>query len=760
MTHWGAFDVEVQGDRVVGVNPIDGDPDPSPIGQSLAGTLTDPCRIAHPAVRASYLELGPGKAPKSRGREPFVQVSWDTAEALVQAELERVIEQHGNAAIYGGSYGWASAGRFHHAQSQVHRFLDCIGGYTRSVDTYSLAAGEVILPHVLGDAWSYLVGPTSWDVIVEHTQCFVAFGGLPLKNAQVSSGGLARHEQKGFMQRAQRAGVEFINVSPIQADTADFLDATWVAARPNTDVAVMLGIAHTLVDRGLHNTDFLDQYCVGGEAFLAYVTGAQDGQPKSAAWAAEIAGIDADLIVSLAQKMAQKRTMISVSWSLTRQDHGEQPYWMAVALAAMLGQIGLPGGGVGFGYAAENKVGVAQSPFKLGSFPKLPHACDSFIPVARIADMLLHPGQWFDYNGSQYRYPDTRLIYWAGGNPFHHHQDLNRLHRAWQIPDTIVSHEIWWNSTARHADIVLPVTSALERNDLGGASGGTTLQAMHKAVEPHGEARNDFDIFSNLARRMGVEKQFTEGRDEQAWLEEIYRQTKDKAAIANVQMPTFEAFWADGSYTFPDPTKGHVMLGKFRADPVVNPLATPSGRIELRSATIAGFGYANCPGHPAWLAPSEWLGAPTVSAHPLHLISNQPKTRLHSQLDNGGTSRASKIVEKEPITIHGDDAAERGVASGDVVIVSNDRGAFLAGAVVSNEIRRGVVQIATGAWWDPEHDDSPAPLCRHGNPNAVTQDKGTSSLAQGPSALSCLVSVKRWEGDIPATRVFTPPDFV
>lgn len=757
VTHWGTYDVNVLNDRVVGIAPIEEDPNPSPIGNGMVGTLDDRCRIRRPAIRKSYLELGPGNAPPTRGREPFVEVSWETAEAMVGAELERVIHEHGNASIYGGSYGWASAGRFHHAQSQIHRFLNCIGGYTRSLDTYSVAAGEVILPHVLGESWSYLVGPTSWEAIIAHTECFVAFGGIPLKNTQINAGGVARHEQKDYMVRAKDAGVEFINISPIASDSAEFLDAQWIDARPNTDVAIMLGIVHTLITRQLHDVAFLERYCIGADALMAYVLGTTDGQPKDVRWAGEIAGIDAQLIEDLAVRIARRRTMISVSWSLTRQDHGEQPYWMAVALAAFLGQMGLPGGGVGFGYGAENKIGISESRLKLGVFPGLHNACESFIPVARIADMLLHPGSDFDYNGQTYQYPDIKLVYWAGGNPFHHHQDLNRLHRAWQAPDTIVSHEIWWNSTARHADIVLPVTSPLERNDIGGASGGTTIQAMHKMVQPFAKARNDFEIFSNLARRMNVADVFTQGRSEQQWLTEIYRQTREEAAKLDVDLPGFDEFWSDGNYTFPRAEKEHVMLAEFRANPQANPLATPSGLIEIGSAVIKGFEYADCLGYPSWFEPAEWLGAAIAKAHPLHLITNQPKTRLHSQLDNGVVSQESKVCGKEPITLNDTDAATRGIEAGDIVIVSNTRGAFLAGAIVSDKIRQGVAQIATGAWWDPAFDDGEQFLCRHGNPNTVTLDKGTSSLAQGPSALSCLVEVRPFIGDIPEVKAFETP---
>ena len=190
----------------------------------------------------------------------------------------------------------------------------------------------------------------------------------------------------------------------------------------------------------------------------------------------------------------------------------------------------------------------------------------------------------------------------------------------------------------------------------------------------------------------------------------------------------------------------------------MNPLATPTGRIELFSEVIEGFGYEDCPGHPAWLEPAEWLGSPLAERFPLHLISNQPRTRLHGQYDNGGASRASKVATREPLTLHPEDAASRGICDGDVVRVFNDRGACLAGAVLSDGVRPGVVQLATGAWFDPVVAGETGSLERHGNPNVLTLDTGTSRLAQGPSAMTALVQVERArEQDVVPVEAFVPP---
>jgi len=430
---------------------------------------------------------------------------------------------------------------------------------------------------------------------------------------------------------------------------------------------------------------------------------------------------------------------------------------MALVLACMLGQIGLPGGGVGYGYASENGIGNAVFPFRFPALPQGENPVGEAIPVARIADALLTPGAEYDFNGARRRYPDLRLVYWAGGNPFHHHQDLGRLVRAFRRPETIVVNEIWWTALARHADIVLPATTALEREDISMTHWEPTIVAMRQAVEPVAEARSDFEIFAGIAERMGLGEAFTEGRDAEGWLRHLWDQARQRAGEAGFALPDLDTLRAEGTASLPEPDGPQVLFEQFRHDPEAHPLDTPSGRIELFSERIAAFGYADCPGHPAWLEPVEWLGAAGAARHPLHLVSNQPRTRLHGQLDPGGVSRAAKIAGREPMTMHPEDAAARGLREGDVARVFNDRGACLAGLRVSDEVRAGVVQLSTGAWYDPDVPGDPASLCKHGNPNVLTGDRGTSRLGQGPSAHSTLVEVEAYRGTPPPVTAHRPP---
>ncbi|MEK6710667.1 MAG: molybdopterin-dependent oxidoreductase, partial [Nitrospinota bacterium] len=752
-SHWGAFRARVENGKLVGVEPFEKDRNPSPLLRSIPDALYHKTRVPQPMVRAGWLERGP-ESRERRGEEPFVPVSWEVALDLVADELKRVKEKHGNASIFGGSYGWGSAGRFHQAKIQLHRFLNTIGGFTAQVHTYSIAAGYAILPYALGDH-AACTGPlTSWDSIARHGRLVVMFGGLPLKNVQVCHGGPVEHATLHWLRRARGAGVEFVNIGPLREDAPDFLGAEWIAPRPNTDTALMLGLAHTLQAEGLHDRAFLARYCAGYERFERYLLGKDGSQPKDAAWAARICDIEAEAIRRLARRMAARRTLISVTWSLQRADHGEQPFWAAVALAAMLGQIGLPGGGLGFGYGSMGGMGNPRLEVGGPSLDPGPNPSGSFIPVARIADMLLNPGGRYTFDCQERAYPGIQLVYWCGGNPFHHHQDLNRLVQAWKRPGTVVVHEPWWTPAARHADIVLPATTTLERNDIGACGNDRFLIAMHQAVEPVGGARNDFDIFTGLAGRLGTREAFTGGRGEMAWVRHLYEAARQRAAAKGVALPGFEAFWREGWAEVPEPAEPNILYGEFRQDPEAHPLKTPSGKIELYSEAIARANLADCPPHPAWLEPAEWLGGEAARRYPLHLISNQPATRLHSQMDGAGVSRGAKVRGREPAWMNPADADARGLKEGDLIRVFNGRGATLAGLRLSDGVRRGVLLLPTGAWYDPAEPGRPGALEKHGNPNVLTLDKGSSGLGQGPIPHTPLVEAERYAGVPPAVTAF------
>lgn len=751
LTNWGAYDVETDGHDITAVHPFAKDPNPSPIGQSLKAVRRS--RVERPSIRESWYRHGPGSNPERRGHEAFVEVEWPAAIEMLAAEIDRVRSEFGNEAIFGGSYGWASAGRFHHALSQIHRFLGSVGGYVSQVDDYSIATGHVMMPHILGLSFNDAnISQPSLAEVAEHSDLVVAFGGMPLKNSQVMYGGQGRHMLASRLETCRDRGVRFVNLSPLRDDMIDDVSAEWIPTMPSTDTAVMLGLAHSLLVAGDHDEDFLTSYCVGWDRLRPYLLGETDDTPKTAEWAGSISSVDPERIRSLAAEMANGRTLVTASWSIQRTDHGEQTYWMATVLAAMLGQIGLPGGGVGFGYGAVGYTGNGLRYHEMPRFDLGRNPVNEYIPVARIADMLLHGGEGYVYNGRELTYPDIHLVYWAGGNPFHHHQDLNRLAKAWQKPDTIVSHEPFWNSLAKHSDIVLPATTTLERNDIGGSAMDDFVFWMEQVIEPVGAARNDYDIFSDLAAALGAGDAFTEGRTSDEWISHIYSRFHGN----NPGYPDLDELKRSGFFHIPEEwlVPETPPLVSFRSDPDGAPLSTPSGKIELFSEAIAAMEYPDCQGHPMWIEPFDWT--PDAHRYPLSLVSNQPKTRLHSQWDHGETSIDGKIDGREQVGITSRDAADRGLGQGDLVRVFNDRGACLAAVSIRHDLMVGVVQLPTGAWWDPE---GPGGMCRSGNPNVLTHDRGTASMAQGPSTTS-RVEVKKYVGEPPVVRAHNTPPLI
>ena len=566
----------------------------------------------------------------------------------------------------------------------------------------------------------------------------ICIGGMPIKNSQIASGGVGKHSAVEGMKRCKKNGVEFINISPLKSDSPDFLRATQIFIRPNTDTSLMLSLAYLLIVNDTYDKTFINKYTVGFEEFKKYVLGKKKNKPCTPKWASSITGIPEEKINKIYNNIIKKRTLISMSWSLQRASHGEQPLWMGITLASMLGHVGTSSGGFGFGYSAVNSTGDIFDKIKWPSLPQSKNKIKTFIPVARITDMLNNPGKYFLYDGKKRKYPKIKLIYWAGGNPFHHHQDLNKMVKAWQKPETIIVNEIWWNAQARHADIVFPANTALERNDIMLNPRDPTIIANHKMIENVGESKSDFEIFLELSQKLGFYKKFSRGLNEKQWLELLWNQARIEAKKNNINLPTFISFWKKGYFEIPKLKKDKIMFKDFVINPLKNKLNTPSGKIEISSKTIKKFKLKDCKQHPSWFEPYEWLG--NKNNFTLHLISNQPQFKLHGQLDNAKLSKKNKIKKKEPIIINPIDAKKRKLKNNDLVEVYNKRGRMLAGVKISNSVMEGVVVVSTGSWFSPHNKEN---LEMHGNPNVLTGDIPTSSLSQAPTAHTTLVEVKK-----------------
>ena len=772
---WGAFRARVEADKVVEIVPFEFDRYPTDILKGTLDVIYSASRVRYPMVRLDWYKNRQNSNRMERGDNRFVRVSWDEALDLVYEELERIQKDHGPWALHTANVGWRSVGQVH---SCGNHMLRAVGMHGRSVGTagdYSTGAGQMILPYVLGSTEVYSQG-TSWDVILEETKLLVLLANDPVKNLQVGWN-TETHEAYEYLgqlkQKVADKAIRVISIDPVRTKTQNYLDCEQLYINPMTDVSMLLAIAHTLWKEDLYDKKFIADYTLGFDEFVPYLKGeTEDMIEKTPEWAAPICGISAERIRELARLMAGNRTQIMVGWAIQRQQHGEQPYWMIAVIAAMLGQIGLPGGGISYSHHYSS-VGVSSSGASMpGAFPlnldtgRLPkydtndfQGYSSVIPVARAVDALLEPGKEINFNGHKVKLPPYKMGIFTGSNQWHRHQQRNRMKEAYQRLETIVSVDYNWTATCRFADIVLPACTTFERNDIDayGSYSNRGVIAMHKLVDPLYHSRSDFDIWREFSRRLGREQEYTRSMTEMQWVERLYEECRTDNLKKDFFMPPFEEFWKTGYVLFPE-GKSWVRHADYREDPEVNALGTPSGFIEIFSRKIARYQYPDCKGHPIWMEKIERShGGPGSDRYPLWLQSVHPDTRLHSQTCESESRRAEYTVQgREPCYIGPQDAAARGIADGDLVRVYNDRGQLLAGAVISDNFPPGVIRIQEGAWYGPTGPEIGA-LDTYGDPNTLTIDIGTSDLAQGPSANTCLVEIEKFVGEAPPVTAFGGP---
>ena len=760
--HWGPMLVETDGEQVLSSRGALQTSFTNSLQSVVRDQVHSKTRVRYPMVRKGFL-ASPDSPQGTRGQDEFVRVSWDDALTLIDRQHRRIRETYGPASIFAGSYGWRSNGILHKAATLLQRYMSLAGGYTGHLGDYSTGAAQAIMPHVVGGNEVYQQ-QTSWPMVLEHTDVVVLWSANPLNTLKIAWN--ASDEQGlPYFEQLRQSGKRLICIDPMRSETVDFFGESmeWIAPHMGTDVALMLGIAHTLLINNWHDSDFLSRYSVGFPTFAQYLLGESDGEAKTAEWAAAICGVHADKIRELAELFHKNTTMLMSGWGMQRQQYGEQKHWMLVTLAAMLGQIGTPGGGFGLSYHFANGGNPTRRAAVLASMQgTVPGGVDTVdkIPVARIVEALENPGAPYQHSGMDRHFPDIRFVWWAGGANFTHHQDTNRLIRAWQKPELVVISECNWTAAARHADIVLPATTSFERNDLTmtGDYSNQHLVPMKQVVPPRDEARDDFTVFADLSERweQGGRARFTEGKSELEWLETFYRIAAQRGASQQVTLPPFERFWQDNALIeMPESEQNadFVRFAAFRADPQANPLKTPSGKIEIYSERIASFQYADCPPHPMWLAPDEWHG----NAQPgqLQLLSAHPAHRLHSQLNHTSLRERYAVAGREPITLHPQDAKMRQIADGDLVRVWNHRGQVLAGAVVSDGIKPGVMCLHEGAW--PDFATENGGICKNGAVNVLTKDIPSSRLGNGCAGNTALAWVEKYDGSALTLTAFDPP---
>ncbi|OCW60594.1 DMSO/selenate family reductase complex A subunit [Trueperella bernardiae] len=692
----------------------------------------------------------PMKRVGQRGEGKWEEITWEEAFDTIASELKRVKETYGNEALW-YHYGSGSTGGNITKRGTWPRLLNTYGGYLGQYGDYStaqLTAGTLF--HYGG--WI----PSNSLEDVKNSKLQVMFANNPLET-RMSGGGELAVVQK----TKSEYGIRTIIIDPRYSETALAVGDEWVPIKPGTDAALVAGMIHVILSENLQDQDFLDKYCVGFDedhmpegipphnSYRSYIEGkGADGIEKTPEWAQDITGVPATTIRRLAREIANaKPCAITQGWGLQRHANGENGARAVFTLAAVTGNIGIPGGGNG---AREGNTTLPVKAFPLfdGEKPPVSTQISCFNWPDAIMDGPSMTAEKDGVRGKKKLDVGIKLMVVNASNTLiNQHNDIHYTQEALR-DDTkcefivVIDHQ--WTASCDWGDIVLPSTTNFEEIDIiPGASCGDMGWAIwgDKAIEPLYDAKTGYEMCTEIARRLGIEQEFTQGRTQEEWRRWLIDETR-----ANVEGFPTEEDWPEVGVFRAYSGKHRVAMKDFREDPEANPLETASGKIDIFSAPL--YEYSK-----TWVFEGEragdrvtaipeyletWEGqaeARTNDKYPLQCIAHHYKGRTHSSYAN-----LEKGLELHPqmLWINPADAEARGIANGDTIYVFNDRGKVKTEARVTPRIVPGVVSLPQGAWYKPNADGVDEGGCIN-----TLMKYHPSPLAKGNPGHTALVQVEK-----------------
>jgi anaerobic dimethyl sulfoxide reductase subunit A len=660
-----------------------------------------PERLTSPLVRT-----GP------RGSGQFREASWPEAVRLVVDGLARVRDKHGDGAVLALGGSGSCRGALHDTEDLTARFLNLTGGHVEQTSTYSSAAARYTEQVVLGTKHAG-VDPAT----LRHSAMIVLWG-ANLVDCIMGC------EWRARVREARRRGVPVVVVDPRRTATARLLGTEWLPVLPGTDSVLMLALLHELIGLGAVDEEFLAAHATGWEELRGAVLGADGADrpayaprpagedrdvlrgPATPEWAEGVCGVPAARIRALAREWARRRPVALIpGLSIQRTVGGEEAVRLAIALQTATGDLGRLGGSSG----GQTWGGLPKP--RVGSIPVPPNPAGFGIPCNDWADAVLR--------GRSGGYPtDVRAAYDTGGNYVVQGADVALNIRAMESLEFSVCHDLFLTTTARYCDVVLPATHWLERDDIVFTSADYLLYS-HRVAPPPGQARDDYDIFADLAEASACGMAYTEGRDAAAWLDHF---------LDGSEVEDAAEFRRSGIHW--GAARERVALAEFAADPACAPLATPSGRVELAGAACAAAGLPGVP-EARVLEPGP--------ESPLYFISPKSRLRVHTQY-----AALPWVRERDDRTlwINPDDAATRALIDGDEVLVENERGRLRCACRITGDVMPGVVSLLAGI--EPSFDADGCDAA--GSANVLTSAEPTLP-SRGARLLSTLVEVRRAAGE-------------
>ncbi len=660
----------------------------------------------------------PMKRVGNRGEKKYERISWDEAMDTVVTKLNGVKEKHGNKALFFTSAGHMGA---LHTAGSLAKALAMFGGFTT---IYGNISSEGAVYAVMSSYGDVMVGHGREDLL--NAKLIIMWGWDPVR---MISGTDCIYN----LTKAKEKGIKIISIDPRYTHSGAVFADEWIPIIPGTDAAMMAAMANVIVKKNLHDQSFIDKYAVGFDVYKDYVLGTDDGIEKTPAWASKICGVPAERIESLAIEYASaKPACLMDCQGPARASMGEQYNRAAITMTTMMGNVGKPGGsacgglmGIPFGHMFRSAgVPGMRNPTEAGG-PSIRGTLDLNLRLIR----RIHTNRIFDaiLHGTAAGYPaDIKAAWFAGGNIMTQRGNLNKGDKALKTLEFTVGQDLFLTPTMRYCDIVFPVASFAEKNELTRPwPSGPYLTYSNKAIEPLGECKTDWEIGNLFAEKMGFEN-FNEN-DEDQWLRLFIQHNPEYKE----HIKDYDEFKKEGIYRIPmDET--YVAFRKQIEDPENHKFNTPSGKIELFSQRLSDLDDPMIPPVAKYVVSPEDRNDPLMEKYPLQLLSPHPRVRVHSTLQN-----VDWLMETEPhaMWINPVDAESRGIRDGDEVHVFNDRGKLAIKAWVTRRIMPGVISIYEGTYYEPDEEG----ICRGGCVNVLTND--TYSPGGAAALKSALVEV-------------------
>jgi len=717
--------VRIEGDDRPGDSVEDPQLRPCIRGRLYRGRQDHPDRLKFPMKRT-------GK----RGEGKFVRISWDEALDKVAAELRRVKKAYGNAAIY-VPYGTGSYNQLNGRQT-AQRLMNLFGGSLGFYNSYSWAAISCATPYVYGTS---VTGNQRQDWLNSRYIIMWSWNPCEMRDGTNS---------EFFLKKAKERGAKIVCVDPRHTLSAAALADEWIPIRPGTDAAMMSAMAQVIITENLHDAAFVKSHCVGfdetqmppgaegAESYRDYILGTRDGVPKTPEWAEPICGVPRATIARLAREYATtKPAILYQGYGMQRRAYGEQVVRAGCVLASITGNVGIPGGWAGGIALQAPDGGPAWTVFPTGDNP-----VKAMIPSFLWTEAVLRGkemGPADGLQGADKLDADIKLIYAVASNALvNQHANINRTAKILadeKLVEFIAVQDNFLTPTGRFADVLLPACTQFET--WGVADGwkyGDEVILMPKIVEPPFETKSDYRICAEIAKRLGFEDAYTEGRSERdwvAWAIEVFRKTRFP------EIPTLEEFEKSNRGVYAAPvTRPVVAFADFRRDPEKHPLPTPSGKIEIFSKRLHDLKKPDViPAVPKYVQEWDSPFGPEAKKFPLQVIGHHYLATVHSTLDN---VPALREAFPQRVFVNPVDAESRGLKDGDLARVFNDRGAMRIPCRVTRRIRPGVIAIPQGAWWSP--DEKGVDL--RGSVNVLTSERWTP-LAFGNAQHTILAQMEK-----------------